>query len=253
MVGRYDEAIALCDSGGPLSPIFDDLAAARIVRAPLRALGPALKAGDTGKASTSWHAFKDHWSEAAPLFAARSSEAKQETDAALAALDTAMSAPTIDPALAGPLVDALLERYNYGVNLLNAAARNADLSKNTFTAEDIRADAALGALQKDLRDSLSNWQSGARSAAADSARTAANAHFESASPALQARGGADAAVKKALDAYTALADQASDRAQIDAANKLAIEAVAIGQQVLVGQFWTDPAFATAYQSAVRNT
>jgi len=57
------------------------------------------------------------------------------------------------------------------------------------------------------------------------------------------------AVKKVLDTYAPLAEQASDAAQAQAANKTAIEAIAIGQQALVKQFWTDPAFVKAYSAA----
>ena len=246
MVEQYDEAIKLSDTGPALSPLFDDVATVRTVRAPLRTVSPALKAGDTAKASSAYAAFKAQWPTARPLFAARSADAQTETEAALGLADTAMSA---NAAEAGPLVDKLLERYNYGVNLLNAAARNADTSKATFGADDVQAAAVLGAMQADLRASLAAWQGGNRSAAVDLARRVAGPRFESVSAALQARGGADAAVKKALDAYAPLAEQAGDAAQTQVANKAAIEAIAIGQQALVGQFWTDPAFVKAYQAA----
>ena len=67
---------------------------------------------------------------------------------------------------------------------------------------------------------------------------------------LQARAGADAPLQKALDAYVAAANQGIDGGQVHAANKAAIEAVAIGQQVLAGQFWTDSTFQTAYKTAL---
>ena len=51
MIGKYDEAIRLSDTGEPLSPMFDDLAIMRTARAPLRTVSPALQAGDTAKAS----------------------------------------------------------------------------------------------------------------------------------------------------------------------------------------------------------
>ena len=105
-------------------------------------------------------------------------------------------------------------------------------------------------MQADLRTSLAAWQGGNRSAAVDLARSVAGPRFESVSAALQARGGADAAVKKALDTYAPLAEQAGDAAQTEAANKAAIEAIAIGQQALVGQFWTDAGFMQAYQAAL---
>jgi hypothetical protein len=208
MVSQYDEALKLSDTGPALSPLFDDVATVRIVRAPLRLVSPALKSGDTAKASRAFGEFKAHWAEAQPLFVARSAEAQQETAAALASADKAMSATPLNPGEAGPLVDSLLERYNFGVNLLNAAARNADVSKTAFTPDDVQAAAAIGRLQQELRDSLRLWESGNRSGAGETARVAAGARFEAVAAALQARGGADAAVKKALDTYVGLAEQA---------------------------------------------
>jgi hypothetical protein len=219
------------------------------VRAPLRTVSPALKAGDTAKAASGYAAFKSHWTDAQPLFAARSADTLSETEAALGLADRAMSAASVNAAEAGPLVDKLVERYNFGVNLLNAAARNADTSKLAFGADDVQTAAVLGTMQRDLRTSLATWQSGNRSAAGELARTVAGARFDSVAAGLQARGGADAAVKKALDGYAALAEQAGDSAQTQAANKAAIEAIAIGQQAVVGQFWTDAGFVMAYQAA----
>jgi high-affinity iron transporter len=250
MVEQYDEAIRLSDTGPALSPLFEDVATVRTVRAPLRTISPALKAGDTVKALAGYTAFKAHWVEAEPLFAARSEDAQKETAAALGLADKAMTAPSVNAAEAGPLVDKLLERYNFGVNLLNAAARNADTSRASFGTDDVQAAATLGGMQRDLRTSLTTWQAGNRSAAAEAARSVAGPRFESVSAALQARAGADATVKKALDAYAPLAEQAGDAAQTQAANKAAIEAIAIGQQALVGQFWTDAGFIKAYQAAL---
>ncbi len=68
---------------------------------------------------------------------------------------------------------------------------------------------------------------------------------------LQAKAGADVAPKKALDAYMVSAGQAGDAKTATAANKAAVEAVAIAQQAVVGQFWTDPKFQEAFQQALR--
>jgi len=40
------------------------------------------------------------------------------------------------------------------------------------------------------------------------------------------------------------------RRQVRAANKAAVEAIAVGQRVLVGQYWTDSAFKRAYDAAL---
>ncbi|MCX6023371.1 MAG: hypothetical protein NTZ05_16910 [Chloroflexi bacterium] len=250
MIGQYDQAIKLSDTGPAISPIFEDVAVVRIVRAPLRTVSPALKAGNVEKAKVGFAAFKAHWSEAVPYFKARSSEAYQETDAALTKADTAMSVAVVNAAEAGPLVDALMERFNYGVNLVNAAARNADTSKTAFADQDVKSAAAIGGIQRQLKASLTAWEKGDFTAAGDAARNAAGPRFDSVSALLQAKTGADAPLKKALDAYVALAGQAGDAAKVRAANKTAIEAAAIAQQAAEGQFWTDAKFQEAYQKAV---
>jgi hypothetical protein len=46
-----------------------------------------------------------------------------EISTALAEVDRALSAPTASPSQVAPLVDALLERYNAGLNAITAQAR----------------------------------------------------------------------------------------------------------------------------------
>jgi len=250
MIAQYDQAIQLSDGGPALSPLFDDVAAVRIVRAPLRMVTPALKAGNTATAATAFGTFKSRWPDARALIQARSVDAEREIEDALAAADEAFSAASVNAANAAPRVDRLLDRYNYGLNLLNAAARNADLTRPSFSEDGVRSAAVLGALQDDLRKSLTRWDGGDRVAAADAARASGEQRLAGVSASLQARAGADAPVQKALDAYVAAANQATDADQVHAANKAAIEAVAIGQQVLIGQFWTDSGFQTAYNNAL---
>lgn len=249
MVEQYDQAIKLSDTGPAISPLFDDLAVVRTVRAPLRTVSPALKAGDLAKAKTGFDGFKVRWSEAQPYFKARSTDAFSEADAALTVADKAMAATPVSATIAGPLVDALLERYNYGVNLLNAAARNADIAKTSFTEQDVQSAASLAGIMQDLKDSLSAWEGGNYAAATAAATRAAGQRFESVSPVLQAKNGADAPLKKALDTYTPLAAQAGEAAKVRAAEKAAVEAAAIAQQVVAGQFWTDSKFQEAYQKS----
>jgi high-affinity iron transporter len=122
MLGKYDEAIRLSDTGAPLSPIFDDLAAVRTARAPLRSVGPALQSGDTAAASAAFTDFKARWATAQPLFVRYAPEALTQTNAALEQASEAMAAPGVD---AAPQIDALLTSYNAGVNVLNNTARTA--------------------------------------------------------------------------------------------------------------------------------
>ena len=74
--------------------------------------------------------------------------------------------------------------------------------------------------------------------------------FAKVSGALEAKNNADAPLKKALDAYTALSDKPGDLTTTRAAQKTAVEAAAVAQQVLVGQFWTDPKLQDAIRLAV---
>src|SRR6516225_7800083 len=61
MLAKYDEVIDLVTNAPPLNPIYDDLARLRIVRAHLREVNPALKAGNLAKARKSFEAFEDGW------------------------------------------------------------------------------------------------------------------------------------------------------------------------------------------------
>src|SRR5581483_2963078 len=250
MIDKYDEAIKLSDTGPAISPLFDDVAAVRIVRAPLRTVSPALKANNTAKAKQGFTAFTSKWDDVEDLIKARSTDAYHDVESAMAAADRSMSAATVNAAEAGPLVDALMDRYNFGVNLINAAARGADVGKKSFTDQEVRPSAALGAVQDALKASMTQWQGGQYVAAGEAARTASQ-RFSAAAPVLQARGGADAAPKKALESYAGLAGQAGDAKAVSSANRAAIEATAIAQQTIAGQFWTDSGFQTAYQQALK--
>ena len=61
MLARYDQTIDMVAKGAPLNPIYDDLARLRIVRAHLREVIPALKAGNFAKARKSFAAFDTTW------------------------------------------------------------------------------------------------------------------------------------------------------------------------------------------------
>jgi high-affinity iron transporter len=127
MVAKYDEAIRLSDSGQTLSPMFDDLATLRTVRAPLRTVGAALQAGDTDRASTAFAEFTSRWPTAQPLFARYAPAALDRTTVALDQTSAAMVTPSRD---AAPAVAALLASYNDGVTIVNDAARAAGYQTN---------------------------------------------------------------------------------------------------------------------------
>jgi high-affinity iron transporter len=128
MLGRYDEAIHLSDTGAPLSPLFDDLATLRTVRAPLRNVSAALKAGDATKANTGLAEFKWRWPRAQPLLAKYAPDALQQTTDAMAQLDAQPLAP------GG--IDRLLTSYNAGINVVNDAARQAGYQSQQSETQD---------------------------------------------------------------------------------------------------------------------
>lgn len=236
---RYDDAIALVTKGPALSPLFDDLATLRIVRADLRVVTAALGANDVSKAKTYFAKFKANYSKAQPLVQQRSATAEPEVRAALAAADAKFQQPAATVDELKPLVATLTDRYNFGVNLLNAAARNTNLEKKAVTDADKQDLAALNELQNQLLASVTAWNTGdyARAAAA---KAAADAAFQKVQANLAARS-ADAPLKTALDNYGALAGAAGDEVKAASTNKAAIEQASIAQQVIAGQFWTDPA------------
>ena len=75
MLAKYDEAISMVEKAAPLNPLYDDVARLRIVRANLREVNPALKAGNIAKARKSFAAFDDKWDSIEDLIKARSADA----------------------------------------------------------------------------------------------------------------------------------------------------------------------------------
>ena len=61
MLLKFDEAVSMFAKATPLNPLYDDVARLRIVRAHLREVTPALKAGNLAKARKSFEAFEDGW------------------------------------------------------------------------------------------------------------------------------------------------------------------------------------------------
>lgn len=236
---KYDQAIALVQKSASLSPLFDDLATLRIVRSDLRIATSALTASDVARARTYFTTFKGNYPKTQALIKVRSASVEGDISAAIAAADARFQANGALDELK-PLVAAVTDRYNYAVNLLNAAARNADLTKKAITEEDKKYLSSLNDLKNQLRRSLDAWRAGDYAGAATAA-AAASAAFSAVQPALAARSN-DAALKTALDAYAALAGTGGDAAKAAAANNSAIEAGGVAEQALAGQFWADPGF-----------
>ena len=71
---KYDEAIDMVSKAAPLNPLYDDIARLRIVRAHLREVVPALKAGNFGKARKSFADFDADWDSIEDMIKNRSKD-----------------------------------------------------------------------------------------------------------------------------------------------------------------------------------
>src|SRR5258708_23762353 len=61
MLVKFDEAVSTFANAAPLNPLYDDVARLRIVRAHMREVTLALKAGNLAKARNSFEAFEYAW------------------------------------------------------------------------------------------------------------------------------------------------------------------------------------------------
>jgi len=251
LLAKYDEAIKLVSTGPAISPLFDDVAALRILRTnTIRDATPALKVGDFATAKPLLSTFITKWSEVEDMVHDRSADIYAEIEGAMGKVNAAIQKSDAKAADVAPLVDTLSNRFNYAISLFNAAARGADMTKTTFSKDDVASAATLAAVTNELKASFTSWQAGKYAEAGDHA-TKATGNFGTVAPALKAKNGADAALQKALDAYTSIAGKAGDAATIATTQKAAIEAVGVAQQWIVGQFWTDPKLKDAIAAAVK--
>ncbi len=123
MLAKFDEAIAMVEHGEPLNPLYDDVARLRIVRAHLREVNPAMKAGNLDKARRSFDKFEAEWDSIEDLVKVRSREAydtiEQQTDRAAVALKQPM--PDVDRVTS--LVSGIMDEYNKIVTQVTREAR----------------------------------------------------------------------------------------------------------------------------------
>jgi uncharacterized cupredoxin-like copper-binding protein len=251
LLAKFDQAIKLVTDGATISPLFDDVATLRILRTnTLRDATPALKAGDFAAAKPLLTTFITKWSEVEDMVHDRSADIYAEIESAMGKVNTAIQKPDAKAADVAPLVDTLSNRFNYAISLFNAAARGADITKTTFSKDDVANAASLAIVNNELKASFTSWQAGKYAEASDHAKKAMGS-FGTAAPALKAKSNADAPLQKALDAYVALADKAGDAATIATNQKAAVEAVGVAQQWIVGQFWTDPKLKDAISAAIK--
>jgi hypothetical protein len=112
MLAKYDEAISLVENGAPLNPLYDDVARLRIVRANLREVTLALRAGDFAKARKSFAAFDDKWDSIEDIVKARSADSYADIEKGMIQVEQALmpAKPDVDQVTA--LVKGVMDKYN---------------------------------------------------------------------------------------------------------------------------------------------
>jgi len=126
MLAKYDEAIDVVTKATPLNPIYDELARMRIVRAHLREVNPALKAGKIAKARKSFEAFNDQWFNIEDFVRAQSLDAYVAIERGMLAVEDELlmsEKPAVDQVIA--LVTAVMTPYNAIVAEVQRQARAA--------------------------------------------------------------------------------------------------------------------------------
>lgn len=124
MLAKFDEAIGMVAKEPPLNPLYDDVARLRIVRAKLREVSPALKAGDIGKARKSFAAFKAKFPNVEGLIKARSQDADDAVQKGMIQIDNALKPDKRDIDHAVGLVNGVMDKYNAVVTDVTKDARS---------------------------------------------------------------------------------------------------------------------------------
>ena len=124
MLAKYDEAIDVVTKAAPLNSIYDELARLRIVRAHLREVNPALKAGSIAKARKSFESFNDQWFDIEDFVRAQSLDAYVAIERSMLAVEDALlmtEKPDVEQVMA--LVTAVMTPYNAIVGEVQRQAR----------------------------------------------------------------------------------------------------------------------------------
>jgi hypothetical protein len=124
MLAKYDEAIDMVAKAAPLNPLWDDIARLRIVRAHLREVAPALKAGNFAKARKSFAAFDNNWDSIEDMIKARSADDYVAIEKGMIEIEQALMPEKPDVAQATALVNGVMAKYNVTVTELIKEARS---------------------------------------------------------------------------------------------------------------------------------
>src|SRR5262245_3254611 len=112
MLAKYDEMVALIASMPPLNPLYDDVARLRIVRAHLREVQPAWKAGNFARARHSFQAFDDNWDSIEDLIKARNADSYVAIEKAMIEIEKAFKSEQPDVARVTAMVNEVMRLYN---------------------------------------------------------------------------------------------------------------------------------------------
>ncbi len=124
MLAKFDEAIGLVSAAQPLNPLYDDVARLRIVRAHLREVVPALKAGNVAKARKSYEAFDENWDSIEDLIKARSSDNYVAVEKGMIEIEQALMPDKPDVAKVSALVNEVMAKYNASLAEVMKEARS---------------------------------------------------------------------------------------------------------------------------------
>jgi hypothetical protein len=124
MLAKYDEAIDMVAKAPPLNPLWDDIARLRIVRAHLREVVPALKAGNFEKARKSFAAFDTNWDSIEDMIKARSADDYVAIEKGMIEIEKSLMPERPDVAAATALVNGVMAKYNVAVTELIKEARS---------------------------------------------------------------------------------------------------------------------------------
>jgi hypothetical protein len=124
MLAKFDEAIGLVSAAPPLNPLYDDVARLRIVRAHLREVVPALKAGNIAKARKSYEAFDENWDSIEDLIKARSSDNYVAVEKGMIEIEQALMPDKPDVAKVSALVNEVMAKYNASLAEVMKEARS---------------------------------------------------------------------------------------------------------------------------------
>ena len=112
MLAKYDEAIDMVAKAPPLNPLYDDIARLRIVRAHLREVVPALKAGNFDKARKSFAAFDATWDSIEDMIKARSADDYVAIEKGMIEIEKTLMPEKPDVAEVTALVNGVMAKYN---------------------------------------------------------------------------------------------------------------------------------------------